>query len=168
MYSMSVSLTGRARGVEWQLPPRHRPSEGCSTNHRSWKSQPCPQLHHCALLQIIQVNTIFLHLCPFLVWTSSVFLSVSLPVSLLLCPSDIFCLPSSPSVSPQSCWPQQQSTVSCLVCHRFYFTAATALFIFSLSSRHHLLCTFHFLSFPLSLHSLVCDIQHFLLFMSGQ
>lgn len=47
---------GGARGFEWQLPSLHCSSEGCSTNHRRSKLQPCLQLHHCALLQVVQVR----------------------------------------------------------------------------------------------------------------
>lgn len=58
---------GGAWGLEWQLPPSDRSSEGCPTSNRSGKSQPHPQLHHCPLLQVVQVGTSILHLCQMLV-----------------------------------------------------------------------------------------------------
>lgn len=60
-----------------------------------------------------------------------------------------------------------ESTVSCLVCHRFYFTTALARLLSSLSSCHHILHTLHSLSFPLSPLLFFCNIQH-LLFMREQ
>ncbi len=65
--------------------------------------------------------------------------------------SDIFCPPFTPSVSWQSCWPQQQSTVSCLACYRFYFTTALALLLSSLFSCH--------LYFPRLVFSSVCCLS---------
>lgn len=47
---------GGAGRVERQLPSLHRSSDGCTTNHSCRDSQPCFQLHHCSLLQVVQVH----------------------------------------------------------------------------------------------------------------
>lgn len=57
---------GGAWGLEWQLPPCDCSSEGCPTSNRIGTSQPHPQLHHCPLLQVVQVGTGILHLCQML------------------------------------------------------------------------------------------------------
>lgn len=49
--------TGGVGGFKWHLPSLHRSSDGRSANQRSFRPQLRLQLHHCALLQDVQVDT---------------------------------------------------------------------------------------------------------------